>query len=147
MNIYVSSESSAKLESLISNIKNFYVFDVQNFIQSLGLDIKKPANIYYINNEIVSNIVQQSKLKKYQGIIYINKNINENIYRNLRKKFQGVKTIDKFILIENGNAPRHKELFKIFEEVFFYQRFRKNKIIEYNNNIKLTPDIKSNEEL
>ncbi len=147
MNIYVSSESSAKLESLISNIKNFYVFDVQNFIQSLGLDIKKPANIYYINNEIVSNIVQQSKLKKYQGIIYINKNINENIYRNLRKKFQGVKTIDKFILIENGNAPRHKELFKIFEEVFFYQRFRKNKIIEYNNNIKLTPDIKPNEEL
>ena len=137
MNIYVTSEPASKLETLISNIKNFYVFDVQSFIQSLGLDVKKPSNIYYINNEIVSNIISQSRLKKYQGIIYINKNINENIYHNLKKKFQSVATIDKFVLIENGNAPKHKNLFKIFEEVFFYQRFKKNKIIEYNNTVKL----------
>ena len=44
-------------------------------------------------------------------------------------------TIDKFILIDNGNAARHKDLFKLFEEVFFFERFRKNKIIEYNRNV------------
>ena len=32
MNIYVTSEPAQKLETVISNIKNFYIFDVQNFI-------------------------------------------------------------------------------------------------------------------
>lgn len=89
--------------------------------------------MYYINNEITQDIIAISKLKKYQGIIYINKNITEQLYHNLKKKFQGVPTINKFILIDNGNAFKHKDLFPIFEEVFFYERFKKNRIIEYNN--------------
>ena len=77
-----------------------------------------------------------SKLKKYQGIIYINKNISATLYHNLKKKFQNVPTIDKFILIDNGNASKHKDLFSVFEEVFFYERFKKNRIIEYNQGVK-----------
>ena len=107
------------------------MFDVQKFIDDMGLDVRKKSNIYYLNNEIVSDLTNVSKLKKYQGIIYINKNISEQLYHNLKKKFAGVPSIEKFILIDNGNASKHRELLDVFEEVYFYQRFRKNKIVDY----------------
>ena len=50
-------------------------------------------------------------------------------------------TIDKFILIDNGNASKHKDMFSIFEEVFFYERFKKSRIIEYNQGVR-TSDAK-----
>ena len=133
MNIYVTSESSAKIQNLIMNIKNFFIFDVQEFINNFDLDVSKPANVYLINNEITNTILSASKLKKYQGIIYINTNLTENLYYSLKKKFGNDEHIDKFVLIDNGNVAKHKELYPIFEEVFFYERFRKNKIVECNS--------------
>ena len=115
------------------NIKNFFIFDVQEFINNFNLDVSKPANIYLINNEITNTILSASKLKKYQGIIYINTNLTENLYYSLKKKFGNDEHIDKFVLIDNGNVAKHKELYHIFEEVFFYERFRKNKIVECNS--------------
>lgn len=102
----------------------------------MGIRPNTKANIYYINNKIVDDIINTSRLKKYQGIIYINKNISEVLYHNLKKKFGNVPTIDKFVLIDNGNASKHKDLFSVFEEVFFYERFKKNRIVEYTSTIK-----------
>jgi len=132
MNIYVTSEPYSKLQNLIVNIKNFYVLDVQNFISSLNLDITKPSNVYYINNEITTDILSMSKLKKYQGIIYINKNLSETLYHSLKAKFGNDPNIDKFVLIDNANVAKHKNLHSVFEEVFFVERFRKTKIVECN---------------
>lgn len=132
MNIYVTSEPASKLQNLIVNIKNFYLFDVQDFISKLNLDLSKPSNVYYINNEITSDILAMSKLKKYQGIIYINKNLSETLYHSLKSKFGNDANIDKFILIDNANVPKHKNLHGVFEEVYFIERFRKTKIVECN---------------
>ena len=101
MNIYVTSESSAKIQNLIMNIKNFFIFDVQEFINNFNLDVSKPANIYLINNEITNTILSASKLKKYQGIIYINTNLTENLYYSLKKKFGNDEHIDKFVSFEH----------------------------------------------
>ena len=153
MNIYITSESSEKLEQLIINFKNFYIFDVQKFIEDMGIDTRKPSNVYYINNEITNELTTISKLKKYQGIIYINKNINEKILMNLKKKFQNCDSIQKFILIDNGNASKHRDMFELFEEVYFYQRFKKNKIIDYTVQIsdfdsqKLSGEFQEDEEI
>ena len=132
MNIYITSEPAEKLEQLIVNLKNFYVFDVQKFIEDMDIDTHKPANIYYINNEISNELTTASKLKKFQGIIYINRNLSEKLYHNLKKKFKDCDSIGKFVLIDNGNASKHRELFDLFEEVYFYQRFRRNKIVDCN---------------
>ena len=102
----------------------------------MGINTKNKANVYYINGRIIEDIISTSRLKKYQGIIYINKNITEVLYHNLKKKFGNVPTIDKFVLIDNGNAAKHKDLFGVFEEVFFYERFKKNRIIEYTATVK-----------
>ena len=108
MNLYVTSEPQAKIENVIVNAKNFYIFDVQDFVASFGLDVTKPSNIYLINNEISSALNNISKLKKYQGIIYINKNLSENLYKSLKNVFSKNQSIDKFVLIDNINVPKWK---------------------------------------
>ena len=130
MNIYVTSEPQSKLENVILNIKNFYIFDVQQFVAGFKLDTKKPSNIYLINNEIMAELNNISKLKKYQGIIYINKNLSENLYKSLYKVFNNNQFIDQLVLIDNVNVPKWKNLHSIFHEVLFYHRFRKMKIVE-----------------
>lgn len=133
MNIYMSSESEAKLNNVISNIKNFFVFDVQEFVKTFKLDLSKPSNIYFINNEITAQISSASKLKKYKGIIYINRNLSEQLYYSIKNKFIKDKNIDKIILIDNGLVSKHRELHELFSEIYFYDRFRKTKIVDYNS--------------
>lgn len=130
MNIYVTTESENKLRMLFTNIKSFFILDVQSFVNSFKLDLTKQSNIYFINTEILNAIQQASKLKKYQGIIYINKNLDENLLFNVSSKFKQIKEINKIVLLDNGILPKHIGLYDLCEEVFFYERFYKNKIIE-----------------
>lgn len=130
MNFYVTSENIDRLSTIISNIKSFYILDVQQFIASFQLDLKKPSNIYYINQEITSEILSKAKLKKYHGIIYINRSLNVDIIKNLQGKFQYKGDINKLVLLDNAIIPKHKELHNICEEIFFYEPFVKNKIME-----------------
>lgn len=130
MNIYVTTESENKLKMLFSNIKSFFILDVQSFVNSFKLDLNKQSNIYFVNTEIINAIQQASKLKKYQGIIYINKNLDETLLFNVSSKFKQIKEINKIVLLDNGILPKHTDLYDLCEEVFFYERFYKNKIIE-----------------
>lgn len=132
-NIYITTEPESKLKMLFSNIKSFFILDVQTFINNLKLDLEKPANIYFINTEIINLIKQSAKLKKYQGIIYINKNLDQTLLKNLQSKFKHVPEIDKIILIDNILLPKLDKLYNLCEEVYFYERFRKNKIIDNCN--------------
>ena len=50
--IYMTSDSETKLRSIYSNLKNYYILDVQSFIKSLNLDMSKPSSIFIINDEI-----------------------------------------------------------------------------------------------
>lgn len=132
-NIYITTEPENKLKMLFSNIKSFFILDVQSYIESLKLDLQKPSNIYFINTEIINLIKQSAKLKKYQGIIYINKNLDQTLLKNLQSKFKNVDEIDKIILIDNILLPKLDKLYNLCEEVYFYERFRKNKIIDNCN--------------
>ena len=130
MNIYVTTESETKLKMLFTNIKSFYILDVQSFVNSFKLDLTKQPNIYFINCELINTIKASSKLKKYQGIIYINKNLSPELLSSLKTKLKSIKEINKFILIDNGILPKLQNLYNYFEEIYFYERFYKNKIIE-----------------
>ena len=130
MNIYVTTESENKLKMLFTNIKSFFILDVQSFVNSFKLDLTKQSNIYFVNTELLNTIQASAKLKKYQGIIYINKNLDQRLLTNLQSKFKDVKEISKLVLLDNGALPKHTDLYNLCEEVFFYERFFKNKIIE-----------------
>ena len=129
-NIYLTTEPENKLKMLFTNIKSFFILDVQAFINNLNLDLTKPCNIYLVNTEIMNTITYSAKLKKYQGIIYIHKNLDQILLKNIQDKFKNVKEIGKIILIDNILTPKHQNLYNYCEEVYFYERFYKNKIID-----------------
>ena len=130
MNIYVTTESENKLKMLFTNIKSFFILDVQSFVNSFKLDLTKQSNIYFVNTELLNTIQASAKLKKYQGIIYINKNLDQRLGTTRVKTEDGYKEISKIVLLDNGTLPKHTDLYDLCEEVFFYERFFKNKIIE-----------------
>lgn len=130
MNIYVTSEPASKLRTLISNFRNFYVIDVQEFVSRYRLDATLPANVYLINRDLEADVLSVARLKKWQGIFYVNRKLDRRVCEALRARFGKSDRIDKFVMVDNGNAPKHQDLYGSFDEVFFFRRFRKNKIVE-----------------
>ena len=130
--IYMTSDSETKLRSIYSNLKNYYILDVQSFIKSLNLDMSKPSSVYIINDEIQQLLSSQLKLKKYKGIIYINKHLSKELFNSFKYQFKKDGDEIKIVLIDNGQFPKHQDIMGIFDEVIFYERFKKNKIIEFN---------------
>lgn len=139
--IYMTSDSETKLRSIYSNLKNYYILDVQSFIKSLNLDISKASSIFIINDEIQSLMTQQLNLKKYKGVIYINKHLSKDLFDSFKYQFKKDGNDIRIVLIDNGQFPKHQDIMDIFDEVIFYDRFKKNKIVEFNGFEKNSNDI------
>lgn len=129
-NIYITSEPENILKQSFSNLKNFFILDVNTFVENLGVDLTKQSGVYLVNSEIEKTILSQAKLKKYQGVIYINKNLSTKLYTFFKQRFKRSSGINKIVLIDNGQFPKHMDLMSVFDEVVFYERFKKTKIIE-----------------
>ena len=65
-------------------------------------------------------------------LFFLKPSLLERFYHSLKAKFGDDPNIDKFVLIDNANVAKHKNLHSVFEEVFFVERFRKTKIVECN---------------
>lgn len=126
----MTDEPEYKLKQVFSNIKNFFIFDVSAFVTSLNLNLNKQSSIYYINTEIEKHMLNALSLKRYNGIIYINKALSEKLYNSIKSKFKEKYDVNKIILIDDGQFPKHTDIMCIFDEVIFYNRFNKTKIIE-----------------
>lgn len=142
--VYMTSDSETKLRSIYSNLKNYFILDVQSFIKSLNLDLSKQSSIYIINDEIRNLMLSQLKLKKYKGVIYINHHLSKDLYISFKTYFKKCGEDIKIVLIDNGQFPKHQDIMDIFDEVIFYERFRKNKIVEFGGFEKNQNDIVSN---
>ena len=129
-NIYFSVEPQWKIKSIFLNLKNFYILDIQEIISNMELDTTKTTAIYYINNYIIDEIKTKSRIKRIHGILYINKNLNKDIFLNLKSKLEDDKDINKYILIDNGVTSKLKDIYSNFQEVLFFDRFQKIKISE-----------------
>lgn len=108
------------------------MLDVQNIINDMGIDPHKSTSVYLINEEITKIIKQQAVLKKVQGIFYIVNNITESLLQSLKKRITQWPEITDIVLIDNGQFPVHSNIMHLFNDVIFYERFKKNKIIACN---------------
>lgn len=140
----MTSDSEIKLRSIYSNLKNYYILDVQSFIKSLNLDMSKPSSIFIINDEIQLLMTQQLNLKKYKGVIYINKHLSKELFQSFKYFFKKQGNDIKIVLIDNGQFPKHQDIMEIFDEVIFYERFKKNKIVEFSGFEKNSSDVINN---
>lgn len=128
-NIYITTEPEYKLKQLFSNIKDFYILDVQQLVDSMDIELSKTSSVYLINEEIEKIITSKASLKRIHGIFYIIKNMSEQLVQSVKKRLSKLEVIDQFILIDNGYNPQHSNFTHLFSDVIFYERFRKNKII------------------
>lgn len=62
------------------------------------------------------------------GVIYINKNLSPTLVTSIRDAF--CKDDIKMVLIDNAQVPKHTDLMDLFDEVTFFDRFKKNKIVD-----------------
>ena len=129
-NIYITTETEPKLKQIFCNAKDFYMLDVQKLIKSMNIDIKKPSSIYLINEEIEKTIMSRAVLKRVHGIFYIVQNLNETLINTIKVRLSKLSEVNDFILIDNGYCPKHQQYAHLFNDVIFYERFRRNKIIQ-----------------
>lgn len=139
----MTSESENKLKTMYANIKNFFILDVASFIKNLGIDMSKQSSIYLANDEIQKLILSQAKLKKFKGIVYINKNLSVDLYNSFKRCFSKQDQV-KIVLIDNGQFPKHEDIMHVFDEVIFYERFKRNKIIECDGFEKNSDNVVNN---
>lgn len=135
--MFYTVEPQYKVKDVFVNLKNFYILDVQELIKTSHLDLSKGYNIYFINKTILDTIEEQYNKKSNKGLIFINKNLSvdsvDNITNELTKRNVWVRNI----LIDNGQCPKLKHIYYNFEEVLFFDKYKKIKIDEslFNGNM------------
>lgn len=139
-NLYITDEPQHKLLSLFINIKNFYILDVQEMIKNMDIDMDHNSSVYIVNEEIKKILRTQSGLKRNLGIFYVVKCLSEPLVKSIHRIAKTMPDIESVILIDNVNTPKHTDLIPLFSDVFYYNRFRNNKIY------KCTADLTENDD-
>lgn len=130
MKIYITNEPQHRLRNSFSNINTFAIIDVDDIIKSTKLDLTKNHNIFLINSEIEKFILSNSKSKKYKGIIYINSNLNDNIFNNLINSVSKFPNITDLILMDDYDTPKLQKYYHYVEEIMYFSTFKRVKILE-----------------
>lgn len=129
VDLYFTIEPQWKIKSIFNNNKRFFILDIQEVLDSLDLDLSKESSVFCVNDYIITKITEKSHTKGITGIIYINKNLNKEIFLNMKETFKNNPDINKFILLDNARLPRLKYMHTLFSEVVFFESFKKNKML------------------
>jgi hypothetical protein len=130
MKIYITNEPQNRLRNSFSNINTFAIIDVDNIVKSTNLDLTKTHNIFLINSEIEKFFITNCKSKRYKGIIYINSNLNDNIFNNLIELSEKIKGITDLILMDDYDTPKLQKYYHYVEEIMYFSTFKRVKILE-----------------
>lgn len=129
-NIYFTIEPEWKIKNIFVNLKKFYILNIDHILSEFELDLSKQYNVYYLNNYIINILGAKLNNKKLLGIIYINSHLNEKVFDNIYNFISNKEKINKFIIIDDGQFPKMTKLYNRFDEVLFFDRFKKIKILE-----------------
>lgn len=126
-NLYLTVENEKLLSNSFTNIKSFYILNIDNILKDV--DVTKKSSKYFVNKIIQDVLFEQSCLKKIKGIIYINSNLNEAVINSLKNKIKCIDNIQSLILIDNGTSLKMKKYYQLFDEILFFQKYKKIKIL------------------
>lgn len=130
MKIYITNEPQHRLRNSLSNINTFAIIDVDKLVKSINLDLTKIHNIFLINSEIEKCFTNACKSKKYKGIIYINSQLNDDIFTNLIKLTSKYPSITDLILMDDYDTPKLQKYYHYVEEIMYFSTFKRVKILE-----------------
>lgn len=132
MKFYISGETYTRLKHDITNINSYKVIDVDWILSNCGLDPNNSVHSYIISTEIKRMISDGMKNKKYAGIIYINSKLDASLVYSIKNTLLDILGCDivDINLFDDRDVPKYKDLYKLFDEVVFYSRCKKTKLIE-----------------
>lgn len=130
MKFYLTVETQERIKNTFLNLNLFYMLDIEQVICEYGLDISKPHNRFLLSQEIEKIIVAQTKSKRLEGIIYINKGLTKNIVSHIYKLVKRIPKIENVVIIDDDTHPKLKDLYKDVDEVFFFPSVKRVKILE-----------------
>jgi len=130
MKFYLTVETQEKIKNTFVNLNLFYLLDIEQVICEYGLDVTKPYNRFFLSQEIEKLIVAQTKSKRLEGIIYINKTLNDKLVSHIYKLVKKIDRIDNVVIIDDDSRPRLRELYKLVDEVLFFPSVKRVKILE-----------------
>jgi hypothetical protein len=125
MNFYITKESPARVESSFVYAKNNYVIDADTIYESF-CDCKKRFFDYLVYEEFERQVSFVLKRKKYNNIVYSNKNLNTDIIINIKNILNT--RFKKIILITEETCDI--DLYEFVDDVIFFPKEKKIKIIE-----------------
>lgn len=126
MKVYFTTERYNKLKDIVTNLGSFYVINVPEIVNRVK-DPTTPYAEYYINNVIINSFKEAISMKKYVGVVYINKNIDKRVLDNIKEIDKELSAND-YILLDNSILPKHKNIYNWFEEITFFTRLKKIKL-------------------
>ena len=130
MKFYLTVETQERIKNTFINLNLFYILDIEQVICEYGLDMSKPHNRFLLSQEIEKIIVNQTKSKRIEGIIYVNKNLNEGLVSHIYKLVKKIPKIENVVILDDDSFPKLKSLYKIVDEVFFFPSVKRIKILE-----------------
>lgn len=130
MKFYLTVETQEKIKNTFLNLNLFYILDIEQVICEYGLDISKPHNQFLLSQEIEKIIVAQSKSKRLEGIIYVNKGLNEKIVAHIYKLAKKIDKIDTVVIMDDDSNQKLTKLYKLVDEVLFFTSVKRVKILE-----------------
>ena len=126
-NLYITQESDKTLSDSFTNIKSFFILDVEDIISEIN---PRTSSYRYFCNKIIEDLLKEkSESKKIKGIIYRHKNLNETLILALKNKIETIPTIESLIIIDNSISLKLKRFYGLVDEVFFFQKWKKLKIL------------------
>lgn len=144
MKFYVSGEPYERLKNEVSNLNSYKIIDVDYIVETCGLDPDNDVHGYIITSEIKKMIADGFKSKRCHGIVYINTRLNAGLVYSLKNallQLNGCDIVD-ISLFDDKQVPKFEYLYKLFDEIVFYNKCKRIKLIE----CKPIPILKKNVE-
>jgi len=130
VNLYLTFDNTSKIGKCFLNLRKYLIINSNDVIDELGftgLEIDDCTS-FIINEEICKMIKSGSSGRKLLSIVYSNHSFTDESIRALIHYAEGIKNIDKVILLTEHEE--HEDYYELFEEVMFFPTLKKVHIIE-----------------
>jgi len=128
MRFYITKESEKNIKNTFTNIKGYFFIDIDELKKKFENIDNENCFEFLLNESIKEKINQILQKKKLTNIIYLNKNLNLDVVKNIKENFEESPKIEKFVFIDRKEENEY--LYPLFDEIVFIPEQRKIKILE-----------------
>ncbi len=128
MKFYMTKESVDYIKNSFFPIKSLYVINPAEILNEFEIIKDKKLFDFFVNEEIKNKILYAINKKRGSTIIYVNKNLDDIIIKNI-KTILSNNDIIEYVFIDK-KEDETVELYSYFDEIVFFPKHKKMRIIE-----------------